>query len=97
MGVAPWQLPHWRSTRGRTVAGGAPDPLLLRDAAALLADANVLMVTVARGVAWDREWEERASAWGAQFAGWEARYARRGMVAVDKNGVVLAAEAEGAK
>lgn len=82
-------------TRGRTVAGGAPDPLLLRDAAALLADANVLMGAVAHGVAWNSEWEERALAWGAQFAGWEARYARRGMVTIDKDGIVLAADAGG--
>lgn len=82
-------------TKGRKVAGGAPDSLLLQDASVLLSEANVLMITVARGVAWDSEWEERASAWGAQFAGWEARYARRGMVTVDKDGVVLAAEAGG--
>lgn len=82
-------------TKGRKVAGGAPDPLLLQDAAVLLSEANILMMTVARGVAWDSEWEERASNWGAQFAGWEARYARRGMVKIDKDGVVLAADAGG--
>lgn len=82
-------------TKGHKVAGGAPGPLLLRDAAALLADANVLMGAVARAVAWDSEWEERALAWGAQFAGWEARYARHGMVTIDRDGIVLAVDAGG--
>jgi len=68
--------------KGREVALGAPDPLLLQDANVLLSRANLLMMTVARGVAWDSEWEKQASDWGSQFAGWEVRYARRGRVRV---------------
>jgi len=83
--------------KGRKVAGGAPDPLLLQDANVLLSRANLLMMTVARGVAWDKEWEEQASDWVVNFAGWEARHARRGMVTIDQNDVGLAAGAgEGA-
>lgn len=81
-------------TKGRKVAGGAPDPLLLQDANVLLSQANLLMIAVARATAWDPEWEARASDWGVQFAGWAARYARRGMVTI-RDGIVLAAAAGG--
>ena len=82
-------------TKGRKVAGGALDPALSQDAFILLGQANELMAVVAASVAWDSEWEERAATWRIQFAGWVKRYARRGMVTISEDGVVLAAAAGG--
>lgn len=62
-------------TKGSRVAGGASDPQLLQGAAVLLAEANVLMGSIVRKVAWDPEWEELASDWNSRFAGWHARHA----------------------
>ena len=63
-------------TKGRKVAGGASALQLLQDAALLLAEANILMGSIVRKVAWDPEWEELASDWNSRFAGWHARHAR---------------------
>ena len=79
----------------RRIAGGAPDPLLLQDAAELLYGANNLVLAVVKQRSMGGSWEEAASAWNSQFAGWAGRYARHGVITIDKDGVVLAADAGG--